>query len=75
MYLLPSSLRHRSSALISVASLSDNQEAILPVVPSNIFGQNFVQKRGNALFDSGAQISLTVKIQLTVWDLKERVFQ
>jgi hypothetical protein len=51
-------LLHRSNALISVASLSDNQESILPVVPANIFGQNSVQKRGNVLFDSGAQISL-----------------
>ncbi|XP_068684242.1 uncharacterized protein [Montipora capricornis] len=43
---------------IGVASLSSKHEAILPVVTVKIHGQNGLQKKNNALLDSGAQVSL-----------------
>jgi hypothetical protein len=43
---------------VGVASLSNNHESMLPVIAANIFGPENIQKRGNVLFDSGAQISL-----------------
>ena len=50
---------HKSNAVnIGVASLHENEEVILPVTSADIFGCNILRKRGNVLFDSGAQISL-----------------
>ena len=52
-------LLHKSNAVnIGVASLHENEEVILPVTSADIFGCNNLRKRGNVLFDSGAQISL-----------------
>ena len=52
-------LLHKSNAVnIGVASLHENEEVILPVTSADIFGCNILRKRGNVLFDSGAQISL-----------------
>ena len=52
-------LLHKSNAVnIGVASLHENEEAMLPVTSADIFGSNNLRKRGNVLFDSGAQISL-----------------
>lgn len=38
--------------------MAKNQESMLLVITANIFGLNSILKRGNVLFDSGAQISL-----------------
>ncbi len=46
---------------IGVASLSDQNDSMLPVIAANICGSNGVHKSGNVLFDSGAQISLIRK--------------
>ena len=43
---------------IGVASLHENEEAMLPVTSADLFGSNNIPKRGNVLFDSGAQVSL-----------------
>ena len=43
---------------VGIASLSGKQGSMLPVIAANIFGSDNIQKRGNVLFDSGAQISL-----------------
>lgn len=43
---------------ISIASLTDNQESMLPVISADICVQNGLYKRGNILLDSGAQLSL-----------------
>ena len=52
-------LLHKSNAVnICVASLHENVEAMLPVTSADIFGSNNLRKRGNVLFDSGAQVSL-----------------
>ena len=52
-------LLHKSNAVnIGVASLHENEEAMLPVTSADIFGCNNLRKRGNVLFDSGAQVSL-----------------
>ena len=50
---------HKSKAVnIVVASLHENVEAMLPVTSADTFGSNNLRKRGNVLFDSGAQVSL-----------------
>jgi hypothetical protein len=52
-------LLHKNNAVnIGVASLHENEEAMLPVTSAEIFGPNHIRKRGNVLFDSGAQVSL-----------------
>ena len=52
-------LLHKTTAAnVGVASLSDNQSSMLPVICANICGPNGLYKRGNVLLDSGAQISL-----------------
>ena len=52
-------LLHKSNTVnIGVASLHENEEALLPVTSADIYSCNNLQKRGNLLFDSGAQISL-----------------
>ena len=49
---------HKSSTVnIGVASLHKNEEAMLPVTSADLFGSNNLRKRGNVLFDSGAQIN------------------
>ncbi|CAB4018035.1 Hypothetical predicted protein [Paramuricea clavata] len=68
-------LLHQSNVLISVASLSDDQESIIPVVPANIFGQNSIQKCGSILSDSGAQISLILQDTADCLHLKGKIFQ
>ena len=51
-------LLHRSNIVnIGVASLHENEEAMLPVTSADLFGLNNLRKRGNVLFDSGAQIN------------------
>ena len=53
------SLLYKNNAVnIGVASLTKNQDSMLPVISANICGPNGLYKRGNVLFDSGAQISL-----------------
>ena len=52
-------LLHKNNAVnIGVAALTKNQDSMLPVISANICGPNGLYKRGNVLFDSGAQISL-----------------
>ena len=51
-------VRKTTAANVGVASLSDNQGSMLPVIYANICGPNGLYKRGNVLLDSGAQISL-----------------
>ena len=52
-------LLHKSNAVnIGVASLHENEEAMLPITSADIFGCNNLRKRGNVMFDSGAQASL-----------------
>ena len=52
-------LLHKSSTInIGVASLHENEEAMLPVTSADIFGPNSLCKHGNILFNSGAQVSL-----------------
>ncbi|XP_028411085.1 uncharacterized protein LOC114533686 [Dendronephthya gigantea] len=52
-------LLHKSNTVnIGIASLHENEEAMLPVTTADIFGSNSLRKRGNVLFDSGAQVSL-----------------
>ena len=54
-------LHKPKSENIGVAALSDQNDSMLPVIAANICGSNGVQKSGNVLFDSGAQISLIRK--------------
>jgi len=42
----------------SISSMSENSEALLPVVSASIHGRDGLYKHGNVLLDSGAQISL-----------------
>ena len=52
-------LLHKSTDLrASISSVTDNQDALLPVITADISGQGGLYKRGNILLDSGAQISL-----------------
>lgn len=52
-------LLHQSNTIrIGVAAVADKQGALLPVISATICGQNGIQKRGNILLDTGAQISL-----------------
>ena len=52
-------LFHKSTAVkIAVASLSDPQETLLPVITCKIYGQNMFSKQANTLLDSKAQVSL-----------------
>ncbi|XP_028413778.1 uncharacterized protein LOC114536622 [Dendronephthya gigantea] len=52
-------LLHKSNtAGVKLASVSSQNDALLPVIAANICGPNGLYKRGNVLFDSGAQISL-----------------
>ena len=52
-------LLHKSTDLrASISSVTDSQDALLPVITADISGQGGLYKRGNILLDSGAQISL-----------------
>jgi len=51
-------LLHPSPLSTNVASLTNCDDALLPVISSNICGKNGMFQRGNILFDSGAQVSL-----------------
>ena len=52
-------LLHKSTDLrVSISSVTDNQDALLPVIAVDISGQGGLYKRGNILLDSGAQITL-----------------
>ena len=52
-------LLHQSTkANVGVALTKENQEALLPIISAKICGPKKLYKRGNVLFDSGAQISL-----------------
>ena len=52
-------LLHKSTKVnVGVALTNENQAALLPIISVNICGSNKLYKRGNVLFDSGAQISL-----------------
>ena len=42
----------------SISSMSENSEALLPVISLSIHGRDGLYKHGNILLDSGAQISL-----------------
>lgn len=41
-----------------MAAIAAGQGALLPVMSAIIYGQNGIQKNGNILLDSGAQVSL-----------------
>ena len=52
-------LLHKSTKVnVRVALANENQAALLPIISVNICGSDKLYKRGNVLFDSGAQISL-----------------
>ena len=51
-------LHESSKAKVGVALTRENQEPLLPIISANICGAKKLYKRGNVLFDSGAQISL-----------------
>ena len=52
-------LLHRTNTVkIGVATATDSNEVILPVVTANIGNSNGIFKQGNVLLDSGAQMSL-----------------
>ena len=52
-------LLHKTNAVkIGVATATDSNEVILPVVTANIGNSNGIFKQGNVLLDSGAQMSL-----------------
>lgn len=52
-------LLHKSTKVnVGVALTNENQAALLPIISVNICGSDKLYKRGNVLFDSGAQISL-----------------
>ena len=46
------------SAVATIASATSNKRALLPIVQVDLLGSGSRQKIGNALLDSGAQISL-----------------
>jgi len=59
MLVVPSPLLHKSADLrVSISSVTDNHDALLPVITADISGQGGLYKRGNILLDSGAQVSL-----------------
>ena len=43
---------------MSISSVTDNQDALLPVITADISGQGGLYKRGNILLESGALVSL-----------------
>ena len=43
---------------IGVAAVPSDQVALLPVISVIIYGQNEIQKNGNILLHTGAQVSL-----------------
>ena len=43
---------------MSISSVTDNQDALLPVIITDISGKEGLYKHGNILLDLGAQISL-----------------
>ena len=43
---------------MGISSVTDNQDALLPVITADISGQGRLFKSGNILLDSGAQVSL-----------------
>ena len=52
-------LLHKSNVVkIGVAAVPSDQGALLPVMSAIIYGQNEIQKNGNILLDTGAQVSL-----------------
>ena len=52
-------LLHKSNAFkIGVAAVAAGEGVLLPVMAANIYGQNGIQKHGNVLLDTGAQVSL-----------------
>lgn len=51
-------LHRRADLKVSISSVADSQDALLPVISADIGGQRGLYKRGNVLLDSGAQISL-----------------
>ena len=52
-------LLHKSNAFkIGVAAVAGGEGVLLPVMAANIYGQNGIQKHGNVLLDTGAQVSL-----------------
>ena len=51
-------LQKSNTVNIGVASLHENEEAMLSVTSTHTFGSNYLRKRGNVLFDSSAQVSL-----------------
>ena len=52
-------LLHKSNAFkIGVAAVTAGEGVLLPVMAAIIYGQNGIQKYGNVLLDTGAQVSL-----------------
>ena len=50
-------LLHKSNAIrLGVAAVAAGKGALLPVTSANIHGQNGIQKKGNILLDTGAQV-------------------
>ena len=59
MEVSPSPLLHKNSKhKVNIGPLTNNQEALLPVISANIGGQSDMYKRGNVLLYTGVQISL-----------------
>ena len=52
-------LLHKSNAIrLGVAAVAAGKEALHPVISAIIHGQNGIQRKGNILLDTGAQVSL-----------------
>ena len=47
-----------TNLIASISSMTENSEALLPVISASIGGRDGLYKHGNVLLDSGAQISL-----------------
>ena len=56
----------------SISSMTENSEALLPVISASIGGRDGLYKHGNVLLDSGAQISLIRLETATSLGLEEK---
>ncbi|KAK3715640.1 hypothetical protein QZH41_008077 [Actinostola sp. cb2023] len=63
-------LHKTNAATVGATSIPDINNAMLPVITATICGQNGLQKQGNVLLDSGAQISLIRDETATMLGLK-----
>ena len=65
-------LHKRNAFKIGVAAVAAGEGVLLPVMAANIYGQNGIQKNGNVLLDTGAQVSLIRSDNAELLGLKGR---